>query len=123
MRALMEWAESNIEKSANTIFCLLNNSHALISPCPPADTTKDPFVDSGGSKCSDAVLCMTSIKRFHSPEAQNNPARKKIAPPLQPHFVRNTNYKGKCGALLKQPCCSSQICSVIILGDDSHVLL
>lgn len=38
--------ELSIEKSSDTIFCLLNNSQALISPNPPADTTKDPFVDS-----------------------------------------------------------------------------
>lgn len=37
----------------------------------------------------------------------------------------NANYKGKCGALLKQPCwfVFFQICSVIIFGDNSHVLL
>lgn len=60
-------------------FCLLNNSQAYFISAPRTLQTplKIPLLTVRRAKCNNAVLCMTSIKRFHSPEAQNNPARKK----------------------------------------------
>lgn len=79
------------------------------------------------AKCSDAVLCMTSIKRFRSPEAQNNTARKKKLlhrrESLQPRFAINANYKREMQRGAQTTLLFFQICSVIILRDNSHVLL
>lgn len=60
---------------------------------------KIPLLTVWRAKCSDAIPYMTSIKRFHSPEAQNNPEKlSRRRESLYPHFVMNANYQGNRSA-------------------------
>lgn len=85
-----------------TLFLLFNNSGALISPSSSVVSPtplKIPLLTVWRAKCSDAIPYMTSIKRFHSPEAQNNPEKlSRRRESLYPHFVMNANYQGNRSA-------------------------
>lgn len=62
-----------------TLFLVVNNNSALIFPSLPMMQLKMPLLTMWKAKCGDAIPNMTSIKRFHSPEAQNNPTNSATA--------------------------------------------
>ncbi len=62
-----------------TLFLVASNNSALIFPSLPMMQLNMPLLTMWKAKCGDAIPNMTSIKRFHSPEAQNNPTNSATA--------------------------------------------